>query len=67
MVHFGVRHQKIAIISSSLLILILVVDCAEGTLRQFALQDRRFTSLRVNNVSKMFLTHMHGGLAYMNL
>ncbi|KNZ71568.1 Zinc phosphodiesterase ELAC protein 1 [Termitomyces sp. J132] len=36
-----------------------MVDCAEGTLRQFALQDRKLTSLKVNSVSKMFITHMH--------
>ncbi|KAI0357300.1 hypothetical protein OH77DRAFT_1422895, partial [Trametes cingulata] len=41
-----------------------MVDCAEGTVRQFALQPfNRNTEnrrLRVSQVSKIFVTHMHG-------
>ncbi len=38
-----------------------VVDCAEGTLRQFSLQRERDPSKRisVNSVSKIFVTHLH--------
>ncbi|GLB35292.1 putative beta-lactamase superfamily domain containing protein [Lyophyllum shimeji] len=36
-----------------------MVDCAEGTNRQFAFQDRSSTNLRSNKVTKMFITHMH--------
>ncbi|KAF9476598.1 hypothetical protein BDN70DRAFT_839047 [Pholiota conissans] len=38
----------------------IVVDCAEGTTRQFAMQPQ-FTKpfLRINKVSKIFVTHMH--------
>ncbi|OCH86794.1 hypothetical protein OBBRIDRAFT_717417, partial [Obba rivulosa] len=38
-----------------------MVDCAEGTVRQFALQpwhDAR--RLKMNRVDKIFITHMHG-------
>lgn len=38
-----------------------VVDCAEGTLRQFSLQppkDGRKTP-KVSHVNKIFVTHMH--------
>lgn len=37
-----------------------VVDCAEGTLRQFASQPRQGQFLKVNDVSKIFITHLHG-------
>jgi len=38
-----------------------LVDCAEGTLRQFSLQRERDPSKRisVNSVSKIFVTHLH--------
>ncbi|KII88763.1 hypothetical protein PLICRDRAFT_110762 [Plicaturopsis crispa FD-325 SS-3] len=37
-----------------------MVDCAEGTLRQFALQPRGGARhLKVNSVKKIFITHMH--------
>ncbi|KAG6829665.1 hypothetical protein H0H92_003908 [Tricholoma furcatifolium] len=36
-----------------------LVDCAEGTTRQFALQDRMQMALKASNVSKIFFTHMH--------
>jgi ribonuclease Z len=38
-----------------------VVDCAEGTTRQFALQPH-YTKphVRIQKVSKIFITHMHG-------
>ncbi|KAI0749184.1 beta-lactamase-like protein [Daedaleopsis nitida] len=38
-----------------------MVDCAEGTVRQFALQPSRSGQprLRLARVSKMFITHMH--------
>lgn len=38
-----------------------MVDCAEGTLRQFQTQPRRNNepSLRANKVTKLFVTHMH--------
>jgi hypothetical protein len=38
-----------------------VIDCAEGTLRQFSLQPRRITgkTLKVGSVNKIFVTHMH--------
>ncbi len=36
-------------------------DCAEGTLRQFSCQPySNQPRLSVNNISKMFITHMHG-------
>lgn len=38
-----------------------VVDCAEGTVRQFAQQpyhDHR--RLRMGKITKVFVTHMHG-------
>jgi ribonuclease BN (tRNA processing enzyme) len=39
----------------------LVVDCAEGTIRQFALQrERGAARLKASNVKKVFITHMHG-------
>lgn len=46
----------------SFLLLPLVVDCAEGTTRQFVLQPHRPGVLRarINQVSKIFVTHMHG-------
>jgi ribonuclease Z len=39
-----------------------VVDCAEGTLRQFALQPSHtsYPPLKVSRVTKIFITHMHG-------
>jgi ribonuclease Z len=38
-----------------------VVDCAEGTVRQFALQTERGADrLKMAKVSKVFITHMHG-------
>lgn len=37
-----------------------VVDCAEGTLRQFALQPSGKAFLKANKVTKLFVTHMHG-------
>ncbi|KAF8892702.1 beta-lactamase-like protein [Infundibulicybe gibba] len=36
-----------------------MVDCAEGTLRQFSLQPRGRPFLKVNRLSKIFITHMH--------
>lgn len=43
-----------------MLMLNLVVDCAEGTLRQFAMQGRNSPGLKPNKVTKIFVTHMHG-------
>jgi hypothetical protein len=37
-----------------------VVDCAEGTLRQFALQPYGQRHLKVHKLAKIFITHMHG-------
>ena len=37
-----------------------VVDCAEGTFRQFAMQGRNSLGLKPNKVTKIFVTHMHG-------
>ena len=41
-----------------------VVDCAEGTVRQFAQQPYRHgdfrSRLRLSQVSRIFITHMHG-------
>jgi ribonuclease Z len=38
-----------------------VVDCAEGTTRQFALQPHHTRPhVRIQKVSKIFITHMHG-------
>lgn len=37
-----------------------VVDCAEGTLRQFAFQPHGKAYLKANKVTKLFITHMHG-------
>ena len=43
-----------------------VVDCAEGTVRQFAQQPfYGHNRLRVSRLSKVFITHMHGELACM--
>lgn len=37
-----------------------MVDCAEGTLRQFALQQTTGKArLRVDRVAKIFITHLH--------
>ncbi|EIW53109.1 uncharacterized protein TRAVEDRAFT_175259 [Trametes versicolor FP-101664 SS1] len=38
-----------------------LVDCAEGTVRQFAQQPQRgdYRKLRISQVSKIFITHMH--------
>ncbi|KAF5386740.1 hypothetical protein D9615_001789 [Tricholomella constricta] len=36
-----------------------MVDCAEGTTRQFTFQIRSHTNLKLNKVSKIFVTHMH--------
>lgn len=36
-----------------------MVDCGEGTLRQFALQPWRQDYLKLVNVNKIFITHMH--------
>ncbi len=37
------------------------MDCAEGTTRQFALQPPFLKPpLRLQNVNKIFVTHMHG-------
>ena len=38
----------------------LVVDCAEGTSRQFALQPQSGFRYRPHKVTKIFITHMHG-------
>ena len=40
----------------------LVVDCGEGTLRQFALQPSRPNqrTLKASRITKIFITHMHG-------
>ncbi|KAL4064314.1 hypothetical protein J3A83DRAFT_580545 [Scleroderma citrinum] len=40
-----------------------MVDCAEGTLRQFQTQPRGNNEpwLRAMKVTKLFVTHMHGG------
>lgn len=38
----------------------LVVDCAEGTTRQFALQPQGQRYLKAGKVTKIFITHMHG-------
>ena len=38
-----------------------VVDCAEGTLRQFALQPHHDARrVKLPKLSKIFITHMHG-------
>ena len=39
-----------------------MVDCAEGTVRQFEKQPYRpgQQRLRIGQVSKIFITHMHG-------
>jgi len=36
-----------------------MVDCAEGTLRQFSRQPNGLNRLKVSRVSKIFITHMH--------
>ncbi|KAF9459569.1 beta-lactamase-like protein [Collybia nuda] len=36
-----------------------MVDCAEGTLRQFAFQPKGQIQLKANRVTKIFITHMH--------
>ncbi len=36
-----------------------MVDCAEGTLRQFALQPLDAQRLKSTSVEKIFITHMH--------
>ncbi|TFK26392.1 hypothetical protein FA15DRAFT_292579 [Coprinopsis marcescibilis] len=36
-----------------------LVDCAEGTQRQFQLQPQEGFKYRVNKVTKIFITHMH--------
>jgi ribonuclease Z len=41
----------------------LVVDCAEGTLRQFAWQPYRAHRLKVSRLTKIFITHMHGKIS----
>jgi hypothetical protein len=57
--HYGVRYyfSSYPIICNPS----VVVDCAEGTLRQFAQQpaygDHR---VKVNRLTKIFITHMHG-------
>lgn len=61
MAHYGVRF-----ISSAFdwltEITYSVVDCAEGTLRQFQMQPRGHGEpiLKASNVTKLFVTHMHG-------
>ena len=40
-----------------------MVDCAEGTLRQFALQPYGKSYLKSNKITKLFITHMHGTLS----
>jgi ribonuclease BN (tRNA processing enzyme) len=49
-------------VPSLIMVYLSVVDCAEGTLRQFALQPYTLNSnfLRPDNVKKVFITHMHG-------
>ena len=45
--------------------LFIVFDCAEGTVRQYALQpyhDAR--RVKINDLNKIFITHMHGKLAF---
>jgi hypothetical protein len=37
-----------------------VVDCAEGTLRQFVSQPSGGRRLALTRLSKIFITHMHG-------
>ena len=41
----------------------LVVDCAEGTLRQFAWQPYGAHRLKVSRLTKIFITHMHGKIS----
>lgn len=38
----------------------LVVDCAEGTTRQFLYQPYGGPNVRASKVTKLFVTHMHG-------
>lgn len=38
----------------------LVVDCAEGTTRQFLYQPYDGPNVRASKVTKLFVTHMHG-------
>lgn len=45
----------------------LVVDCAEGTVRQFAINATRIKqsgerAWKIGKVTKIFITHMHGAL-----
>src|SRR6266404_121737 len=43
----------------------IVIDGAEGTLRQFALQPEGGRVLQVSRVNKIFVTHMHGKSFYL--
>ncbi|KAK2460529.1 hypothetical protein APHAL10511_006999 [Amanita phalloides] len=36
-----------------------MVDCAEGTTRQFHFQPDRYTNVRASKVTKLFITHLH--------
>jgi ribonuclease Z len=36
-----------------------VIDCAEGTLRQFSLQPPKDVGIKASRVNKIFVTHMH--------
>jgi ribonuclease Z len=64
MEHSGVRPISTAFIifaslDISTTLLTLVVDAGEGTLRQFSFQPQGNWSLRLSNVKKLFVTHMH--------
>lgn len=43
-----------------------MVDCAEGTTRQFALQPQRHSlpRIRINQINRLFVTHMHGAYCH---
>ena len=39
----------------------IVIDCAEGTTRQFQLQPQAISPhLHLHRITKIFVTHMHG-------
>jgi len=64
---FGVRitfsslNYETPFISICSLSILSVVDCAEGTARQFALQPKyAVPHVKVQKISKIFITHMHG-------
>ena len=58
----AVNGVKGFLIGLTFLLCSTVVDCAEGTVRQFEKQPSRpgQQRLRVGQVSKIFITHMHG-------